>query len=418
MSKDQINIYPQFGQLVSSWDVDCATGNYSIPLIKTCDKNTILLFNSNNTGGNSLEYNLRDGDPFQVGSEIAVSNEVGTYGAYVIGKMSEITSDYVDIVAEVDNKTRTYRINKYKQISVSKPPAGTTIEIDLTDLEGSLQLSYLFNDIYWKPSYNMILTDGDRIKLLKLVGSIGNNTDQELKGNVTLMAGEIRKPSGSNSRALFRSESASQNIKGGIEDGTIEEYYEYNLGEKSLKGESKIDLFSLDDIKSRKYYYHITGSYDAVYWGYEFKAPQFLPSGSVYIYSSASSKPRPKLSYVGTSSVKESRENEDVVLMVGKTSQIRIETKISEKDQEITVGKEITTGKEKKKYNQKLVKIKTVITNPLSKPVNVVIKHYIGNSTVESVSPAPTRIKDGYLEWIMSVNPGKFAVDYQIVTVQ
>ena len=396
MSKDTIVIYPHFGQQVSSWNVDFAQGDYKIPLLKSVDTNSLILFNVHE-GINPVNYNLTDRkDIFNIGDEVAVSAEVGVHVKYVVGKLASITNDYIEVVGTIDDKTKTYKIKNYNQIAVNKEPEDPYVNIDLTNLTGKLQLSYLFDGIGWKAHYNLIFND-DKIELFKLIGTVENNTGQNLSGDLVLVAGDVLKPYHDDQQTTARAMVMSELSEASVTSEKIDEHYRYNLGNKCIKNKTNVDLVSLTDIESEKYYIHNLSSYDRMDYGYKLVAPKFLPTGEIYLYYHQNEE----IIYTGTSQMKEHREGDEVELVVGKTTQVQIISEISEKSSSEKVSEKSSS----EKGNEKEVGINSNIKNLSSSSASVILKYYVGNSKVISSDQTPTNKKRGYLEWKLIVNP-------------
>ena len=408
MSKNHLIIYPNFGQRISSWDINSACGKYDIPLLKSTDNNSLIIYTDADGVIGKLDYTHVHPKPmFTVGSKVAVSNEIGTYGKYVLGHISRINQGSVEIVAKVDEKLRTYRINDYRQISSygqSNQNDYLVVNIKSED-EGHLKLSYLFGNIGWNAHYTVIL-DETHIKQFVLSATIKNNTDENLTGRISLVAGSIRRPYQyeSQPRAMAMMETTQAEPEPTVSHSEFDEHYKYELGEYCLDNEKRIDLVTCVDTESQKYYMHDISSYNRVVYGYKFKAPTFLPQGDIYIYT----KEEDDVLYTGTSHMQEYREDDKVDLTVGKTTQVQIESNISQTDRKIVNPDDTET-------HQSDISIESVIDNKSDSPVLVILKYHVGNNEVVTVDPSPTRKKNGYLEWDMMANPNKGKVEIKLV---
>ncbi len=401
---DKIAIYPYFGQHMSSWNVNCAKGCYTIQLLKSTDNDSLILFNIDNSDINTVYYNLVEHKGvFNVGDEVSISGEIGTYEKYVVGKIVSIQNDYIEIVSYTDHKTRTHRIKDYKQVSVNEVSKNSYISVELTDLRGELQLSYLFNDIGWTSHYTLIFND-DNIELFKMIGKV-TNSNGNLSGYITLVAGSISKPRQESSRIRSMSLEAvpSSVQKSEITESKFEEYYRYDIGDKCIKDTTNIELISVNNLDSTKYYIHDVSSHDRVTYGYEMIAPKFLPTGDIYLYHRTNGG----IIYSGTSTIDEAREGDKINLMVGKTTQVQINSNVSGQ----------TVDKLDDKNYQTNVTINSKAKNLTEKSVNIELKYYIGNSQVISIDLEPTKRENGYLIWGLMLDPSNTIVSIKITMI-
>jgi len=382
MSKENIIIYPHFGQLTSMWNVSKAQGCYKIQLLESADNNSLVLFNLDRDGIHTVKHTMVEGsEGFNVGDEVAISGEIGTYTKHVIGKLKSIQPDLIEIVSEIDHKTRTYRIKDYKQIAVNKVSEASTVNVNLTDLKGELQMSYLFNNIGWHSHYTIIFNN-DKIDLFKMVGKI-DNQNEKLSGNVVLIAGNISKP---------HRETVGRSMVTEIKHSKFLENYRYNIGSQCIKNTLSIDLISESDIDSTKYYVHDVESHNIVTYGYRMMAPKFLPYGDLYLYHRSSSG----IIYAGTSQIKETREGTDLSFMVGTTNQVEIESSVSHQKFETSIDG-ITS-------HQKDVTINTKLTNLTDQLAVVELRYYVGNNKVISTNRKPSQREKGYLIWKLTLD--------------
>lgn len=392
MSKDTIVVYPRFGQMTSIWCVNKAQGCYNIPLLQSVDNNSLVLFNLDNNHLHVINHTLVEGKvAFNIGDEVAISEEIGTYAKYVNGKIKSIQNDYIEIVAEIENKTRTYRVMDYKQIAVNQESTDSHVQVDLTELSGNLQLSYLFNNIGWGAHYNIVFND-NKIELFKMVGKIYNN-NKKLSGDVVLVAGNISKPRQDMVTRSMMTEVASDQ-KLGMTEGKFEEHYRYNVGSQCIKDTLNIDLIAESGIESTKYYIHDMESYDQVAYGYRLLAPKFLPEGDMYLYHRSNND----IMYFGTSRIKETREGTKVSFTVGATTQVKIESVVQTSTTSVTPDDTHTQELQN-------VLINTTLKNLTGKLAVVILRYYVGNDKVISTNQEPTKRENRYLVWELTLVP-------------
>jgi hypothetical protein len=324
MSHDRILIYPNFGQRISTWSIDTIEGKYDLTLMKSTDSDSVMIYRNYKGDIYPVEYNYVKGkDIFGIGAKVAVSNEVSTYGKYVIGNITKIDNDIIEVVSMVNNEPRTYRISKYKQVSAkgeSNQNDYVVVDIKRED-KGELKLSYLFRDIGWSASYNMIVSDS-KVKQFKLIANIYNN-NENLKGNLTLIAGKVKSPV-QKQRGMVMAQVSSQ--ESSSDSREFSEYYRYDMGDTCIDNAKKLDVASCFNLDSQKYYLHDLSSNNHVTYGYRFKAPTFLPGGTVYIYTQEEGE----IIYTGTSYIQEYREQDKVYVHIGQTTQIQVNTNLSQ----------------------------------------------------------------------------------------
>lgn len=388
---DHLIIYPNFGQRISEWDIGSACGKYNIPLMDTADNDSVIVYVDNNGQTNNIDYkHIHSKELFSIGMKVAISDEVNKYGRHVSGYISKINADSVDIIAEIDGNSRTFRINDYKIISAygkSNQPDTLVATIKPTD-KGKLKLSYLFGNIGWEANYKLIVNEDKIIKCILGATIVDQNTE-DLEGDVTLVAGSISRPRQTQTRSLMLSASP---VSDTTQQGKFQEYYKYNIGHKELADETRVELVSCDNVESKKYYSHDVST-NTVSYGYKFTSPTFFPSGKVYIYNN-------DLMYIGTSHISEHREGDKVDIKIGPTTQVQANTVLTK----------VGPSEDNNEYD---VKIETNVTNGLDNPVLFTIKYYIGTDKVIKTNLNYTRIKNGYVEWDLMANPkkGKVIID-------
>ena len=363
MSSEKIIIYPNFAQRISSWCLKDSSGNYSIPLSKSIDYDSIILLHSSEKQSDELEFKLlREKESFQIGDEVSVANKVG--GTNVKGRIINIENNYVDIITQ----NELHRVYDYKHLVTHSKHLQGCLSVDLTNKKGTLKLSYLFGNVGWKSHYMMFINKHE--VSLKLVATI--NTSEKLNGEIILVAGDVPL---NNSRELVR---AAQSVNR-VQEMEFNEYHRYNVGTKCIVDNARVDIFTHLISNNQKYYYHDTNSSNVVTFGYVFNAPKFLPSGDVYIYDN--------LMYAGNHRMKEYQEGDKTEIKVGKTTKVQIQSHVSD----------ISESEDKD-----LIEIETNITNHTSSPIVLMLKHYVENRKIIS-SDVPFVLRDGYVVWELHV---------------
>lgn len=345
---NQITIYPNFGQIT----VDVTREHQ---LLNGADTKSILL-------DPLVKYELdlkKKNQGFEEGQNvIVVKDNVEKYGI-----LRNLSNDYVDL--EIDNVL--CRIRNYS--SILQQFEKEEDEIDRIYVESRTSLSYLFNQISWKPVYMIHLKD--ELASLNLNAII--NTSQEIEGEITLIAGDFQYPS----RALSKSENTDSSALVSIEK--FSDYHIYNLGYLEIDQQFPKSIYLKDNIEVSKFYSHDINSKNIVNTGYSFTAPDFLPSGSAYVYLDSR--------YIGTFFISETQKDNSVELLIGPTSYLSCISNISIEEDE---------------YRK--IHIDTQIFNQNSTEVELTIRYYVGNASVLYSQPEITEIVKDFLEWDLSLD--------------
>lgn len=388
---DRFIIYSNFGQRVSSWDVSSATGGYTIPILQSADLDSLIVYNSKG----DIDYDLIQNTPlFTVGDEVAVYGEVGAYAKHVIGIITYINDDHIEITSKDEKgEKRTYRITEYKQLAIKKlSDDQSKISVNLSELD-KLNISYMFGKVGWSANYNIVLED-DNIKTFKLTGKVYNKNNDELNGDIVLVAGNVSSPVPDvhQPMALRSIPQAEQNE--GMNEGMSDEYHHYHIGSYLIDMNKNIKLLSINDIESNKYYFHVVTTKDRVEYGYQLKAPKFLPKGKVYLYN----KHGEDIIYVGTTQMKEHQENDDVNLTLGNTSKIQIESHVT------STSLDQDNKDNKNNQNKSEIIITSTIENHNDTKSNIILKYYVGRNKIIS-STYKYEFKKDHVQWKIALNP-------------
>jgi len=395
---EQLVIYPTFGQRLTSWRINRNSGTYDIKLMNSTDNDSIFLYiQSHDNNITPIEYyHVNTRDIFSVGMPVTISEDIEEYQKIITGHISKINNDSIDITTNKHNGSKTYRIKNYNILSAhgtSNPDNIIKVNITNKNYDDILKLSYLFGNIGWNAHYKIILANNG-IKTFMLSATINNQNIEELKGHVTLVAGSISRPQQNyQPRALMMVSETKMSQSISSDHGNFEEYYRYNIGERALCDKTTVDLVTCSNVESQKYYSHDVTSHNQVFYGYKFKAPTFLPTGKIYMYSEVENN----LVYSGTSQLTEYREGDDIDLMVNKTTQVQAKTNIS-----VTGKKVITSGEDdnnKDQTYQKDITIDSMIKNKTDEEVLFILRYEIGNDKLNSTDTEITRRGNGYLEW-------------------
>ena len=264
------------------------------------------------------------------------------------GKLIELTADYVDV--EIDNIL--HRITEYSSILQKKDEKSENI----LHVSSPSFLTYLFNKISWSPVYTINLKENEASLVCN-----ANIFVKEIEGDITLISGSYSKKS-----------------------QKFEECISYPLGNIKIVDSKVIPLFSKEKLEVLKFYTHDVSSCNIVENGYSFEYGSFLPEGNVYVYIDSK--------YVGIFPLYETQKEDSVELKIGQSREISCYSTI-ESHSKKEDGKELT-----------LINITTKISNKYDKDVELTVKYFVGETTVNSSSePYTERIND-FLEWDIIVN--------------
>nr|QBK91433.1 MAG: hypothetical protein LCPAC302_00530 [Pithovirus LCPAC302] len=368
----KITVYPNFGQRLSIYNIDDINGVHSIHIMKSSKTDSLILYKTDKDIIETVDYEFVPGkDAFSVGNEVAVSENIGQYPKYTIGKIVSMNDDTIDLFSDIDG-IHSYKITDYKQISVKERTTDGKISITINENDkGNIILSYLFNDIGWRAQYNIILSD-DKIKIMKLVGIIHNKTNESISGNINLVAGDFP-------NTLFSSDSmrSDENLERSVEGNVFDEYYRYRLGSLCLEDKTSITLSTMTDLSTEKFYQHNVSSGNKVNVGYRFNAPNYLPTGPVCLYKTH----KKDIRYMGSGYIDEKQKDDVVDIILGTTTNVKINSIVT-----------LTNLDD----NRKSVNIVSSISGGNTQ--DIVLRYYVGKSNVISVDVEPIR-KIDYLEW-------------------
>lgn len=318
-------IYPNFGQITEIITKDAE-------LLDSIDTKSILL-------EPAVDYELElKNTEFSKGDQVTVdSNKTGI--------LNKLTDNWVEIIT--DNSL--CRINNYSTIERNVKAKPNIIHLQSS--VSKINLTYLFQDVSWKPIYTV---------------HIHTKTDKEY-GNITLMA-DIK---------------TGERLEGNFCLITSERKF-YDLRSSVIINNKPIILSSTVDLEMLKYYSHNIETENIVEKGYSFQTPIYLPEGNAYTYVDGK--------YFGLFNIPETYENKFVEFSLGPTHLLKCSTTVC------------STGKQ----------FKTYIVNETDLDADLTIKYFINDFKVISSTEKITEVKKiglkTCLEWDMEVEANNSSI--------
>lgn len=335
--------------------------------------------------------------------------------------------------------------------TITQPHASTQIEIKCpkksrTKQQNRFKVSYLSSELSWIGQINVSVRD-DEIIFLQLLANIENTTKTVMKlTDLQVVAGDMSMPDVSSRGAkmgrMMRSAPMAMAAESTVRDNEpsyqVNEFKKYMLGEYELREDNLIRIGEWYNIPTEKVYYNEIG-YKLVSFEYGFKAPDFLPRSKVNVYEDEEDD---ALTLIGGTVIFNTEKDEEIRISLGLTSQIVIDSRVERKalkTKDIETAKGSTRDDEEVSdsqvmYDQTnrweyLVSLTSNIRNLTDKQARVILRHFIGDSTIEDYIvdenrskskgtkrkisiKTEYRFKNGYMEFEISV-PAKGQIDFQ-----
>lgn len=431
LTSDIFTIYSQLAQRTQVWSLASASQKasteknvYVFPVPLETVISSILLFQETPDGYVIIPYTLlTPGTPFddKKMAQVVVKKGALSYTGYLINLTDEMATI---TIKSGDNRTaeKVLRIRKYDTVetlanNISLRNYCLCIN---TSHAGSIMMTYLINNIEWKGNYTAILDlASSSIPLLRYNGEVKNLTSQVFTSTETyLVTGKVSQDLSRSERvyaanAMASVQRAPNNDSDNLTISALDEYTKYPVEGLRLEDKLSVDLFSKISLIARKIYINTLGQ-QSVDFGYRFKAPDFLPGGKVFVYTTGRNG-NLLGSFLGTSNINESRENDEVDLALGSTTSIKVETQVQERN--ITEQESDMALEESSKEKLKLIDIKSKISNRNPEKVTLLLHHYIGTDYVlESTCTEQTQ-KNGILEYTLELEPNsEFEFNCQLKT--
>lgn len=280
------------------------------------------------------------------------------------------------------------------------------------EAEENVIVTFLFTTLTWK-CLGRLYIDEDLLSL-HLLGQITNTEEKSFAGNVGLVTGkqnEIPHIAARSSMAKLASEASFMTPKASPNGETLEDYYQYSVGDLTLEGNSMtVYPLSTYSFPYAKVYLVSTG-HNQVNYGYRlFIKNMYIPDCELSIYKDNL--------YLGSTSFQEAREGDERLVLTGISTQVRCNNLIQthqEEEQDIIDENTIKT------YTSEAVTCE--LFNRDKVDATVLIKHPLNNRNVEGISPKPAKIEDDLIQWEVKLAPGEkvfeaVIVYYEIIIIE
>lgn len=320
----------------------------------------------------------------------------------ITGELVTLDDDNVTLIA--DQKLTVIR--EYDRIRMEQPVASKSAHISLVPPTHPFSLSFLLSELQWKcVGTALIDTHNDNI-LLRLTGQILNSTQQILEGVVVLVSGQLQTgklPLVNRSEAKMMRAAMAAPIE--IEPVAVSDYVRYDVGECQLGSEALAEL-GLLSLPVTKIYFHGTESGNRVRFGYRCAPQRYLPAASLDIYSIDAQGGID--SYLGSSSIPESRFRSDLDLILGGTTTLQCTTLLERSD---SLMKNPSTynlidGPDQK-WHRVTTTVRTEVLNFNQNIVLLSIQHQINQDRIlKVIGPDYATRTPTHLEWIFQIPPG------------
>lgn len=288
-------------------------------------------------------------------------------------------------------------------------------------------LNYLVDSISWNPVYNLYV-DSEKLEYLSqgtlyFMASINNMTGSNISINKThLVSGNFktessRSPMYSAQKKEYSSVAMMKQTS--VEQTPFSELLIFPLNEPMiLRGEKyiipiadyKLDMSKIYTIDCPNYGVENKNYIESQY-GYKIKIiDNDLPEGILKIFTN--SDIFKTTLFLGSVRITRTPKNTDLEISMGKTSRIRA---IISKEESVSDMESKTSINRIKKYRITTVKITGIIINSTEQDQDIILREWIGNSTLVSVTPKVQKKMDK-LEWIFYAKTGESDVniEYQI----
>ena len=424
---DNTILYSDLGQRIQTWN----PLNGHIPIPATTNISSVMLFGENKESHVVLPYSIvYPPSYFSVSHHSIVTvrkNNVIYHGAlYAIGDGKRRSVTLRMATGNAEKALTIYDYDTIEEIG-SSPQHEDTIYIipsqstshpsplgafgslqdarDRPAFTGPMTITYLIDFLTWQSSYTVLLDSAlETIVMLRLSAEITNSgSSQFTSAKTSLLAGSVRQgpalartPSVRKARASSMMQESVAMAVMPTEFSTsvaVDEYLEFPIGPITVgSGETiPIELFTLTAISAKKIYFASLGDDKTITFGYRFMSPRTLPSGTMIVYSTASTGELLG-PFLGSTTINESREHDSVDLMLGSTSSIKIESNVESNLVDIvekigeTEGPQgtKTEGPQGVKRKQEHLTMKAKITNRNKTNIVLILRRYIYDSRIIS----------------------------------
>jgi len=302
--------------------------------------------------------------------------------------------DYDAIIVDKKFNNNNFSNNNFSNNNFSNNNFNDDIFVINKNIK-NIYVSYIVNNITWKSKCIGLLNNNDKTINFKIIGSISNTNDRFFKGKTQLISSKNHKSKTKNLFALS------------------EEYIKYEIGEKTIENtviEKLVDFTS----KAIKIYEHDTKEIDKVKFGYKFPVEYHIPECQIDMYMKEN-----KLKYMGTYNIKETKNGSNINLIMGLSDMVKcVSTSTTDEivgTAEILASYNIQSTDNNVKISN--TDIAVSISNDNTEKSQLIIKHYIGDSKLISLScQNPNKTENGYLYWYFELLPKKTHVKKDVFT--
>lgn len=411
-------IYNDLGQIIQQWSAETllnSGGKIHIP--SSAQTNTLLLFGESSEQHVIIPYTFSYPTPLFSSSKRPLLNvKKGTaiyHGRlYAINDNSGRSISLLVTAGDREKVVTIYDYDMVEELATNVDSSKTIQVVPLLDGIGPLNnisITYLVNHLAWSGYYTLLLDIiSSCIAVLRFNADATNSRGLPFFARKTLfVAGKVNNTIVSSETPMVRrafAQVASAMTTSPDNEVALDEYIEYPYGPISIEpnASTPINLFTQTSIPCQKIYSATFGQ-RGITFSYRFVAPRILPAGNVVVYSTGKMK-EVIGPFIGSSSIPETRLGQEVNLLMGATTSLKITTTVSSlRDyipSEMNRTEEHTSPDDAtKKYTQIILTAKLV--NPTDKNALVVLHHHIGETRILSTKMTPS---DG-VDWKIEMSP-------------
>lgn len=296
-------------------------------------------------------------------------------------------------------------IRRYDQVTYSTNDDNTKPYILVDGSIGEVTLSYLLNNITWTCVGTGLYDDERSVIILRLAATITNNTENNIEGQITVVSGGVRqqRPSTNEIRPMAAMAIRAAPYSSEVLLDNLEDYREYNLGQRVLYNKNVAELGTWE-IPVIKIYVHETRSGNQVNYGFRMVASDFLPAATINMYSLMNNTIG---SYLGSDTIVETPKGKEVDVMIGSSTMIQCESTVSSVEREVTQDNELVNSVNTVETHLVTDTITTTVKNNTKVQPWIILKHFIGNKQFISSTQTVNKIKNGFIEWYVTIPPGQ-----------
>ena len=395
---DRMILYSDLGQKIQTWS---PTNEY-IPIPAHANISSVILFAEAEDSHVVLPYSIiRPPSYFNVTRHpiVTVRKNDTTYHGTLDSRRDDktrsatlriMTGDTEKAITIYDYDTIEETSSFGDRLNTSFPNHEDTIYIRPTlSTSSPLTITYLIDFLNWRSVYTVLLdTTTPTIAMLRLNAEITNSaTFPFTSAKTSLLAGSVRQgPSLAMSRSAKPKASMIQSAMAMEVMPTefttsmaVDEYIEFPISSITIGAEETIpvEIFTLTDISTKKIYFISLGEDRSVSFGYRFSSPRTLPTGTMIVYSTGQTGELLG-PFLGSTQVNESRKHDEIDMILGVTSSVKIESNIESRQVSIVEG-------ETKKTQEHLT-MRAKITNRNPTNIFVILRRSIYDSRIVSSS--------------------------------